>query len=165
MVILGNGLKDKAAHRGDGQPQAGQSAALLPRGGEHAFVDDAAAAVGEVVGIEYLAPTAEVRDVDGAILARNGGEVDDYNDFLALAGDALPDEGAFVGVVLVQPAVAGLRIIGILVPQGGGLQVQVVERGEVVLEPRVGVLVEEEPVELAAFVPLGELTELAAHEP
>ena len=56
-------------------------------------------------------------------------------------------------------------MIGILVPERGGGEVEVIEGGEVVLEPRVGVKVQQEPVQLSLLAPLGELTDLTAHEP
>ena len=94
--------------------------------------------------------------------ALHGAEVTHHDDLLPLLVNAAEGDHALLAVVAGDPLEA--LPVGVVAPQGGVVQVVVVQIPHIRPELLVLFEVQQEPVQLLLLVPLDKLAELAAHE-
>ena len=119
-----------------------------------------------IIGGEQHLVLPGLGDAHGIPLPQNRGEVAHHHDPLALLVPA--DEGGHVVLVVVSAQPLEALPGEVLLPEGGGLEVEVVQRLEVGVELAVGQAVggggvDEVPVQRGLEVPLVPLAELATH--
>ena len=165
LVLVVDSLQYRHAHRGDVDADAVEEVALHGEGLHDAGVQHAAAAEAGVVGVEDFPIAPGQGNVDVVIHVSHGGEVEDHGHVPPLSGDTAECKDALLGVVGLQPLEGSFGGVGVLVPQSGGGEVEIIQSGEVVLKLGVELVVQEIPVQLPLLAPLGELADLAAHEP
>ena len=129
---------------------------------ELALVADAASAVLEQLGVEYLLIDAVERCADAVVLAGDGLEVADDQHLAAVVRDSAERDHAVLIVVESDPAEA-VPVVVVLVHRGN-VAVECVRSLEEVVELTVLVILEQTPFELLVGVPLVKLTDFTAHE-
>ena len=129
---------------------------------ELALVADAASAVLEQLGVEYLLIDAVERCADAVVLAGDGLEVADDQHLAAVVRDSAERDHAVLIVVESDPAEA-VPVVVVLVHRGN-VAVERVRSLEEVVELTMLVVLEQTPFELLVGVPLVTLTDLTAHE-
>ncbi len=115
-----------------------------------------------LVGGENRLVAHRVRHSYNAVLPGHRGKVHNNHNLLAVLVPADVGNHVPVAVAGVNPLVAVPAVFNL--PEGGVFFVEAVQLPDIVLHLAVGVVIQQEPVQLLLFVPFNELGKLASHK-
>ena len=156
-------LKIEGAHgrQGDGDALLKAVQRLL-LGANRLVMDSTGAAEFRIITVQDLFISTGDRGTQRIALAQDGVEVADHQHLLAGGILAQERHHALLRVVRDDPLEALPAVIDL--PERRRVLVELVQRLDIVLQLGVLIVIQQHPVQRLCLVPLGELTELLAHE-